>query len=29
MDKGRIVYDGGSSRLRDDPNYLASLIAAQ
>jgi branched-chain amino acid transport system ATP-binding protein len=29
MDKGRIVYDGSSARLRDDPNYLASLIAAQ
>ncbi|MGQ0652052.1 MAG: ABC transporter ATP-binding protein [Betaproteobacteria bacterium] len=29
MDKGRIVYDGASSRLRDDPNYLASLIAVQ
>jgi branched-chain amino acid transport system ATP-binding protein len=29
MDKGRIVYDGASARLRDDPEYLASLIAAQ
>jgi len=29
MDKGHIVYDGASSRLREDPNYLASLIAAQ
>jgi len=29
MDKGHIVYDGASARLRDDPNYLASLIAAQ
>jgi branched-chain amino acid transport system ATP-binding protein len=29
MDKGRIVYDGASSRLRDDPDYLASLVAAQ
>ncbi|HEV8096673.1 MAG TPA: ABC transporter ATP-binding protein [Burkholderiales bacterium] len=29
MDKGRIVYDGASERLRADPEYLASLIAAQ
>ena len=29
MDKGRIVYDGESERLRGDPEYLASLIAAQ
>ena len=29
MDKGRIVYDGPSGRLRDDPDYLASLIAAE
>ena len=29
MDKGRIVYDGASERLRDDPDFLASLIAAQ
>jgi branched-chain amino acid transport system ATP-binding protein len=29
MDKGRVVYDGSSSRLRHNPNYLASLIAAQ
>jgi len=29
MDKGRIVYDGRSARLRDDPEYLASLIAAE
>jgi branched-chain amino acid transport system ATP-binding protein len=29
MDKGRIVYDGPSARLRDDPDYLASLIAAE
>ena len=29
MDKGRIVYDGASGRLRDDPDYLASLIAAE
>ena len=29
MDKGRIVYDGPSARLREDPEYLASLIAAE
>jgi branched-chain amino acid transport system ATP-binding protein len=29
MDKGRIVYDGVSARLRKDPEYLASLIAAE
>jgi branched-chain amino acid transport system ATP-binding protein len=29
MDKGRIVYDGDSARLRRDPEFLASLIAAQ
>jgi branched-chain amino acid transport system ATP-binding protein len=29
MDKGRIAYDGASERLRRDPEFLASLIAAQ
>ena len=29
MDKGRIAYDGTSARLREDPDFLASLIAAQ
>jgi branched-chain amino acid transport system ATP-binding protein len=29
MDKGRIVYDGPSARLRADPAQLASLIAAE
>jgi len=29
MDKGRIAYDGASDRLRSDPEYLASLVAAQ
>jgi len=29
MDKGAIVYDGASSRLRKDPEYLASLVAAE
>jgi branched-chain amino acid transport system ATP-binding protein len=29
MDKGRIVYDGPSIRLRDDPEYLASLVAVE
>jgi branched-chain amino acid transport system ATP-binding protein len=29
MDRGRLVYDGPSERLRQDPEYLASLIAAQ
>jgi len=29
MDKGRIVYDGASGRLRADPEFLASLVAAQ
>ena len=29
MDRGRIVFDGGSERLRKDPEFLASLIAAQ
>jgi len=29
MDKGRIAYDGASERLRSDPEYLASLVAAQ
>jgi branched-chain amino acid transport system ATP-binding protein len=29
MDKGRVVYDGASERLRADPEYLASLVAAQ
>jgi branched-chain amino acid transport system ATP-binding protein len=27
MDRGRIVYDGPSLRLREDPGYLARLIA--
>ena len=26
MDKGRIVYDGASAALRDDPERLAKLI---
>jgi hypothetical protein len=26
MDKGRIVYDGSSKPLRDDPERLAGLI---
>jgi branched-chain amino acid transport system ATP-binding protein len=26
MDKGRIVYDGPSQALRDDPERLAGLI---
>ena len=26
MDKGRIVYDGASAALRDDPERLAQLI---
>jgi len=26
MDKGRIVYDGGSALLRDDPERLARLV---
>ena len=26
MDKGRIVYDGASKTLRDDPERLAQLI---
>jgi branched-chain amino acid transport system ATP-binding protein len=26
MDKGRIVYDGPSSALRDDPEKLAKLV---
>jgi len=29
MDRGRLVYDGPSERLRKDPDFLASLIAAQ
>ena len=29
MDKGRIAYDGPAERLRGDPEFLASLIAAQ
>jgi branched-chain amino acid transport system ATP-binding protein len=29
MDRGRIVYDGESERLRRDPELLARLIAAQ
>ena len=29
MDRGRIVFDGESARLRKDPEFLASLIAAQ
>jgi branched-chain amino acid transport system ATP-binding protein len=29
MDRGRVVYDGSSERLRRDPEFLASLIAAQ
>ncbi|HTP62486.1 MAG TPA: ABC transporter ATP-binding protein [Burkholderiales bacterium] len=29
MDRGRIVFDGPSMRLRDDPDFLASLVAAQ
>ena len=29
MDKGHIVYDGASERLRGDPELLASLIAAE
>ena len=29
MDKGRIAYDGASAKLREDPELLASLIAAQ
>jgi hypothetical protein len=29
MDKGRIVYDGACERLRKDPEFLASLVAAQ
>jgi len=29
MDRGRLVYDGASERLRGDPDFLATLIAAQ
>ena len=29
LDKGRMVYDERSARLRADPDYLASLIAAE
>jgi len=29
MDRGRIVFDGESERLRKDPEFLASLVAAQ
>ena len=26
MDKGRIVYDGASAALRDDPDKLVKLV---
>jgi branched-chain amino acid transport system ATP-binding protein len=29
MDKGRVAYDGPSARLRADPDFLASLVAAE
>jgi branched-chain amino acid transport system ATP-binding protein len=29
MDRGRLVYDGASERLRREPDFLASLIAVQ
>jgi branched-chain amino acid transport system ATP-binding protein len=29
MDRGRIVYDGAAERLQKDPEFLASLVAAQ
>ncbi len=29
MDKGRVVYDGASARLREDADLLASLVAAE
>jgi branched-chain amino acid transport system ATP-binding protein len=29
MDRGRIVYDGDSERLRRDPEFLAKLVAAE
>jgi len=29
MDRGRIVFDGESDRLRRDPEFLAGLIAVQ
>jgi len=29
MDKGHIVYDGAAGRLQKDPEFLASLVAAQ
>jgi branched-chain amino acid transport system ATP-binding protein len=29
MDRGRLMYDGPSERLRREPDYLASLIAVQ
>lgn len=29
MDRGRIVFDGPSVRLREDPDYLARLVAAE
>jgi branched-chain amino acid transport system ATP-binding protein len=29
MDKGRVVYDGASARLRADADLLASLVAAE
>ena len=29
MDRGRIVYDGAAERLQRDPEFLASLVAAQ
>jgi branched-chain amino acid transport system ATP-binding protein len=29
LDRGRIVYDGPSERLRSDPEFLARLIAVE
>jgi branched-chain amino acid transport system ATP-binding protein len=29
MERGRIVFDGESDRLRRDPEFLANLIAVQ
>ena len=29
LDRGRIVYDGSSARLRSDPEFLASLISVE
>jgi branched-chain amino acid transport system ATP-binding protein len=29
LDRGRIVYDGPSQRLRADPEFLASLISVE